>query len=112
MPPPQKRKPQKVKKVNVSEKTKWKNILRDVDKGNIPIDLLLSISVNLIDGTKVNIDVKELLDSGNDPVAIEKLLDIKLKAIEEFIADIDFLISIDDVVQRVQPITDEILKDL
>jgi hypothetical protein len=112
MPPPRRKKPPRLKKVNVSEKAKWKSILRDVDKGNIPIDLLLSISVNLIDGTKVDIDVKELLAAGADPAAIEQMLELKFRAIEDFIIDIDFLISIDNVAQRVQPITDQILKDL
>ena len=112
MPRPPRKKQPRLKKISVSEKAKWKSILRDVDKGNIPIDLLLAISVNLIDGTKVDIDVKQLLESGSDPSAVEQMLDLKFKAIEDFIIDIDFLISIDNVAQRVQPITDEILKDL
>jgi len=74
--------------------------------------MLQSLSVNLIDGTVVNIDIKELLKDGIDPVDIEEMLDLKLKALDNIIVDVDFFVSIDDVVSAVQPITDEILKDL
>jgi hypothetical protein len=40
------------------------------------------------------------------------MLDSKLKALDHIIEDVDFFVSIDDVVNTVQPITDEILKDL
>ena len=113
MSPAPRKKPQpKPKKVNVSERAKWKEILKDVDKDEIPIDLLQSMSVNLIDGTKVSINIKELISAGHSPDDLEELLDLKLKAIDEFIVDIDFYVNVDDVAKTVQPITDKILKDL
>ena len=83
-----------------------------VDKDEIPIGLLLSITVNLIDGSKVKIDVKELINEGNDPDMLEELLDKKLREMDAYIEDIDFYINIDDVARTVQPITDHILKNL
>jgi hypothetical protein len=109
---PKKERRPKLKRINVSAKTQWKHILKDVDKDEIPISLLLGLTVNLIDGTKVNIDIKELLKEGNDPEALEDLLDKKLREMDDYIEDIDFYISLDDVVRTVQPITDRILKDL
>lgn len=111
---PQKRSGRKsrLKKINISPKEKWKSILKDVNKDEVPIPLLLAIGVNLIDGTKVNINIKELLDEGQDPNLIEELLDRRLKALDSIIVDIDFYVSIDKLADTVQPITDEILKDL
>lgn len=102
----------KLKKVNVSARDHWKKILKEVDKDDIPIDFLLGISVNLIDGTQVNIDVRELLDQGLEPNTVKTMLDTRFKALDEIIKDIDFLISIDQVAETIQPITDQILKDL
>ena len=108
----QPRKKPKLKRVNVNQRAQWREILKDVDKDDIPIDLLLLISVNLIDGTRVNIDVKELLAEGQDPREVEQLLDSRFRALDMFIKDIDFFVNVDDVVRTVQPITDQILKDL
>lgn len=109
---PRKKPRSKLKKINVSAKDQWKRILRDIEKEEIPITLLRSISVNLVDGTIVNIDVKELIKEGHDPEVIEEMLDLRLKALDHIIEDVDFYVDIDDVVKTVQPITDQILKDL
>jgi len=85
---------------------------KDIDKDEIPIDLLQAMNVNLIDGTQVYINIKELLLAGNSPDEIEAMLDINLKAIDQYIEDIDFYVNVDDVAKTVQPITDQMLKDL
>jgi len=74
--------------------------------------MLLSIGVNLIDGTVVEIDIKELLLAGNDPDEIEDMLDAKLKALDDIINNVDFYINIEDVAKAVQPLTDNLLKGL
>lgn len=110
---PQKRKPRpKLKKINISSKQNWQNIIKDVDKDNVPIRLLQSMTVNLVDGTTININVKDLLNEGNDPDVIEKALNKKLDELDNYIKDIDFYINLDAVADAVQPITDQILKDL
>jgi hypothetical protein len=70
------------------------------------------MTVNLIDETKVTINIKELLDDGNDPEVLDRSIKEKIKDLDHIIKDIDFMISIDAVAELVQPITDEILKDL
>lgn len=110
---PQKRKPRpKLKKINISSKQNWQNIIKDVDKDNVPIRLLQSMTVNLVDGTTININVKDLIKEGNDPDMIEKALNKKLDELDSYIKDIDFYINLDAVADAVQPITDQILKDL
>lgn len=109
---PRKKSRSRLKKINISTRDQWKKILKEVEKKEIPVTLLQSMNVNLIDGTVVNIDIKELINEGNDPEIIEELLDVKLKALDPIILDVDFFVSIEDVVKLVQPITDNILKDL
>ena len=103
---------QKSKRLNLNTKAQWESILKSVEKKEIPIALLESVAVNLTDGTIVNINVKELLDEGNDPDLLEKMLKTKLSALDYIIEDIDFYISVSAVQQAVQPVTDELLKNL
>jgi len=70
------------------------------------------MTVNLVDGTTININVKDLINEGNDPDVIEKALNKKLDELDNYIKDIDFYINLDAVADAVQPITDQILKDL
>ena len=103
---------QKSKRLNLNSKTQWESILRSVEKKEIAIAFLESVSVNLTDGTVVNINVKELLDEGNDPDILEKMLKTKLSALDYIIEDIDFYISVAAVQKAVQPATDQLLKNL
>ena len=103
---------QKSKRLNLSTKSQWESILKSVEKNEVPIQMLNSITVNLRDGSSVNINIKELLDEGNDPNELETLIKTKLKALDNIIDDIDFYISVTAVQKMVQPATDELLKNL
>jgi hypothetical protein len=103
---------QKSKRLNLSTKAQWESILKSVEKKEIPIAMLESVSVSLTDGTIVNINIKELLDEGNDPDILEKMLKTKLSALDYIIEDIDFYISVAAVQKAVQPATDQLLKNL
>lgn len=102
----------KLKKINTSSRAQWQGILKDIDKDNIPVRLLDSIQVNLIDGTVVKINIKELISQGHDPDELERSLRKRIDDLDHIIKDVDFFISIDAVADVVQPLTDEILKDL
>jgi len=103
---------QKSKRLNLNTKSQWESILKSVEKKEVPIQMLNSLSVNLRDGSTVNINIKELLDEGNDPDELELTIKQKLKALDSIITDIDFFISVTAVQKVVQPATDEILKNL
>jgi len=109
---PKKPRQPKSKKLNLNSKAQWESILKSVEKKEIPITMLESVSVNLTDGTIVNINIRELLNEGNDPDELEKMLKIKLEALDYIIEDMDFYISVKAVAQMVQPATDELLKNL
>jgi len=109
---PKKPRRPKSKRLNLSNKAQWESILKSVEKKEIPITMLESVSVNLTDGTIVNINIRELLNEGNDPDELEKMLKLKLKALDYIIEDMDFYISVSAVQKVVQPATDELLKNL
>ena len=103
---------QKSKRLNLSTKAQWESILKSVEKKEIPITMLESIDVNLADGTRVKIGIRELLNEGVDPDDLEKEIKAKLKNLDHYINDIDFFISVSAVQKIVQPATDELLKNL
>ena len=103
---------QKSKRLNLNTKSQWEAILKSVEKKEVPIAMLNSISVNLKDGTIVNINIRELLDEGNDPDELETMIKKKLRALDHIIEDIDFYISVAALQKAVQPATDELIKNL
>ena len=109
---PKKPKRPKSKKLNVGTKKEWEAILRDVEKHEVPIGMLESLTVNLRDGTQVVIDIKELLAEGVDPDELKQQIDERLEALDDYIEDVDFYISVDEVRKTVQTATDQLLKNL
>ena len=105
------RKP-KSRRINVDARDRWKQILKTVSKDEVPFNLLEKVHVNLIYGTKVEVDILQLLAEGQDPDEIKDELNDKLRKMDEIIKDVDFFISIETVAKTVQPITDDILKHL
>jgi hypothetical protein len=109
---PKKPRQPKSKRLKVSKKEQWTNILKEVEAKDAPINCMESIQVNLRDGTSVIIDVRQLIAEGNDPELIEYMIQSKLQSLDHIIDDVDFYISVDSVAKVIQPITDSILKDL
>jgi hypothetical protein len=112
---PQPKKPQRnnrAKKLKLDLKKRWQDIVRDVEKKEVPVNVLQQIVVKLVDGTDLRIDIKQLIDDGQDPTEIEELLDAKFHDLDQYIENVDFFIDIDKVVNTVQPETDKVLKDL
>jgi len=99
-------------KLNIEAHDKWKEILSEINKDQIPVEMMDRVFVNLKDGTVIDIDICELLDEGIDATVIEKQLNSKLEQLDSMIRDIDFHISIDAVIGSVQPATNKTLKNL
>ena len=107
-----KRKLQLPNKISISVKDKWEKILLDVDKPEVPIQVLERMIIKLVDGSKINIDIVALLAEGGDPEVIEEHLQTRLNDLDNVIEDIDFFVNIDMVAQTVQPETDRLLGKL
>jgi hypothetical protein len=111
-PAPRKKQRSKAKKLNLSVKKRWQDIVKDVDKKEVPVEVLQRIVVKLIDGTDLSIDVNLLIREGNDPKDIETMLNAKFEELDSYIENVDFFIDIDSVVNAIQPETDKILKNI
>jgi len=99
-------------KLTITERAKWNRILKEVEKAEAPISVLQGITVNLIDGTQVDIDVEELLNEGILPEELEENINRKLRELDHIIKNVDFFISVENVAKTVQPFTDSLLRDL
>jgi hypothetical protein len=110
----QPKKPQRKsgKKLNLNVKKKWLDIVNNVDKKEVPVDVLQQIVVKLVDGTDITINVKQLLSEGLLPDDIETMLNEKFNDLDQYIENVDFFVDIDKVVSTVQPETDKVLKGL
>jgi hypothetical protein len=100
------------KRINVDARDRWKQILKTVAKEEVPVNMIQMVTVNLIDGTRVEISILDLIDEGFENSEIEEMLNSRLKKLDEIIKDVDFFINIDTVAKTVQPVTDDILKNL
>ena len=109
---PKKPRPSKAKKLNLNKRKSWQDIVNGVDKKEVPISVLEHISVQLIDGTNITINIKDLISAGQDPIEIEAMLDEKFNELDHYIKNVDFFVDIDKVKDAVQPETDKVLKGL
>jgi hypothetical protein len=100
------------KRLNLSKKEQWERLLKEISKEHVPITVLRYLTVNLKDGTSVDVNVEEMLKEGLDPDIIEQMINRRLDALDNIIKDVDFHISVDSVAKTVQPITDSLLKNL
>lgn len=112
MSSPKPRKLPKSKRINLSYKGQWREILKDVEKEQVPINLLDCILLKLVDGTEVTIEVKKILDDGFDGEELQKEIAKKLSVLDHLIDQVDFFISIESLDRMIKPITADILKDL
>jgi hypothetical protein len=109
---PKKPRRPKSKRLNLNRKEQWERLLKEVKKEQVPINVLLYITVNLKDGTSVDVNVAEMIADGEDPEVIERRINEHLETLDMYIDDVDFHISVDSVAKVVQPFTDNLLKNL
>ena len=98
-------------KANLEAKD-WRVILEEVEKKEIPVEVMDRLSVNLIDGTVLEINIREMITSGESPDIVHRALQKQLDEMDGVIEDIDFHINVEAVVNTIQPVTDQILKNL
>ena len=109
---PKKPRQPKSKRLNLNRKDQWERLLKEVNKEQVPIGVLRYITVNLKDGTSVDVNIAEMLAEGADPAEVERMINQRLDALDDVIDDVDFHISVDSVAKVIQPFTDKLLKDL
>ena len=102
----------KAKKLNLNNKKNWRDILSQIDKREVPVAVLEGLTIRLLDGTSVHIDVKKLLAEGVMPDELEMHVSTRLDELDHYIENVDFFVDIDLVEKTVQPETDRILGKL
>lgn len=106
------KKPAKPKKLNLNKRAAWRDILKHVEKKEIPVHVLEKLMVYLKDGTIVTIDIRKILSEGADPDDIQFHVNQRLDELDMYIDNVDHFIDIDSVERTVQPETDRILAKL
>jgi hypothetical protein len=106
------KKPKQTKLNPNNKKTLWRKILKDVEKNEVPIHVLESLTVHLKDGSKVVVNIKQLLSEGADPDEIEQQVNSRLQELEKYIDNVDFFVDLNLVEATVQPVTDKLLSNL
>jgi hypothetical protein len=97
-------------KANLEDRD-WRVILDDVEKKEIPVEVIDRLTINLVDGSSFEINIREMLLEEHADM-VHAALQLKLDEMDSVIDDIDFHINIDAVVNTIQPVTDKMLKDL
>jgi len=87
----------KQEKVHLNWRKKWEQMVNGIDKKEVPVTVLDRISVNLIDGSQVNVDVKRLLKDGEHPDDIERMLNEKFYELDDYIENVDFFVDVETV---------------
>jgi hypothetical protein len=101
----------KARKISINAKKDWKNILKQVEKQEVPLEFVRSIMIKLIDGTDISIDVPALLES-SEAGTVEEYLNEKFAELDAYIQSVDFFINVESVTTIVQSSTDELFKKL
>jgi hypothetical protein len=96
---------------------KWKHILNDVEKTDIPTHLIDKITIRLLSTAELDnhtqvINISALKEQGYEAEEIEDVINETLYELKDFIDSVDFFLDIDAVAQEVQPETDKILNNL
>lgn len=95
---------------------KWRHIINDVEKSDIPTHLIDRLVIRLNNGAGLEnvqtIDITSLKERGYSSIEIEDVINETLYELNDFIDSVDFFVDIDAVANEVQPQTDKILNNL
>ena len=103
---------QRLVKLSPDKNKNWEDILGQIDKKEVPVEVLQSVSIVLNDGTTVDLAMKELTSQGMTYNDIENALNERMDKMGDLIKNVDFFVDIDKLEAQIQPNTDKILKDL
>jgi len=110
----QEKKPRRprAKKITLNTRAQWQRWVKEADKTDVPIEVIQHVVVNLRDGTRVPVNVSQLLAEGHNPEELDQHLSSKLRELDDYIEDVDYYISVASVARTVQAKTNQLLKDL
>jgi hypothetical protein len=96
-----------------SKVDKWKQVIDSVDQDIIPIDVIKKVVFKLENGKQKTINLTTLRKQGLDIEDIEVVVNKHMAVItEQGIVKLDFVVDIDAVADRIEPLTDSYLGKL
>lgn len=91
---------------------KWEHILEDVEKNKIPIQFIRKLIVRLHGRRRHTINIERLMAQGLEAEDVEEVLNQKLEELDADITSVEFVLNVESIALNVQPITDDLLKNL
>ena len=107
------RKPNKSKRIDLSERRQWKAIIKSAgDPTDASLDIIDMMVFNLIDGSTVEFDITALLTEGFTLREIAKEINNESDRLGDKFIDVTYYFNIDNIILNVKPMTAKILKNL
>ena len=92
---------------------KWKQVIDSIDQDMIPIDVVKKVVFKLEDGTQQTINLTTLRKQGLDIEDIEVVVNKNMSTVtERGIVKLDFVVDVNAVADRIEPITKGYLQKL
>ena len=92
---------------------KWKQVIDSVDQDIIPIDVIKKVVFKLENGKQKTIKLTTLRKQGLDIEDIEVVVNKHMAVItEQGIVKLDFIVDLDAVADRIEPLTNNYLGKL
>ena len=96
-----------------SKVDKWKQVIDSVDQDIIPIDVIKKVVFKLENGKQKTINLTTLRKQGLDIEDIEVVVNKHMAVItEQGIVKLDFIVDLDAVADRIEPLTNNYLGKL
>ena len=96
-----------------SKLEKWKQVIDSIDQEMIPIDCVKKVVFKLEDGTQKTINLGTLRKQGLDIEDIEVVVNKNMSTVtEKGIVKLDFVVDINAVANRIEPLTKGYLEKL
>ncbi len=96
----------------IDSTSQWEDLIKTVDKDQIPIDCVKKVFFKLKGGKQKTINLARLRNQGFDLDQIEIVVTRTMLEMSDDIVNMDFIIDVDSVKDYVQPITNDLLGKL
>ena len=92
---------------------KWKQVIDSIDQEMIPIDVVKKVVFKLEDGKQKTINLSTLRKQGLDIQDIEVVVNKNMSTVtERGIVKLDFVVDVNAVADRIEPLTKRYLEKL
>jgi hypothetical protein len=91
---------------------KWEHIVDEVVKTEIPLECIKKVVIKFDSKRQKTVNLQLLRRQGLDLEEIEVVLSRTLTELGDSVRDVDFMVDIGEVAKLIQPVTDDLLKDL